>query len=297
MPIRSNIYQRLVAVVHEHVGPGWIVAESRMLKDSRTGQLREVDVVLDGSAAGYPILVGIEARDRGRVADVNWVEAMAKKHDDLPTNMLVLWSSTGFSKNAAAKAEALRIITVKSKTLADAPWACLAQTFNGGSMKWVRPKFELFVDVLLPCGKAVRWPASRASILCRRRDRAELTIGAILAHVEQSKELQTAMLNNATDGENDFHGIYEPPEECEVTSSDGATAILKRVIIGLKTTTEVRPVFLRTIVHDDVATSLGELKVSDGALRVVMREPAVGDPVVRVNHVRPVQSRRPRNDR
>jgi hypothetical protein len=292
MPIRSNMYQRLVAAVHEHVGPGWVVTESRMLKDSCTGQFREVDVVLDGEAAGYPMLVSIEARDRGRVADVNWVEAMAKKHDDLPTDKLVLWSRTGFSKNAAAKAQALGIITVKSKTLADAPWARLAQSLNGGSIKWVRPKFELFVDVVLTSGTVVRWPASSDSILYRRRDGAELVIGTILAHLEQTKELRTALLDNTTKGENDFYCIFEPPEECEVTSSGGETAIVKRVIIGLRTATEVLPVSLGTIVHEDVATSLGELKVSDGTLRVVMREPALGDPVVTVNHVESVQSRR-----
>jgi hypothetical protein len=268
-----------------------------MLADSRTGQLREVDVVIDGSAAGYPMLIGVEARDRGRVADVTWVEAMAKKHDDLPTDKLVLWSPTGFSKNAQAKATALGIVAVTSKTLADAPWARLAKDLTGGSMKLVRPSFTLAVDVYLASGTAVRWPAFRNTILRRKRDGAELAVGAILAHAEQSVELRTAMLDHAREGENDFHGIFEPPEPCQVTNVDGETATVKRVLIGLKTATEVLPVSLNTIVHDNVATSLGELTASDGTLRVVVREPAVGEPSMSVKHLRSTPSRRPPNER
>lgn len=293
MPVRSNIYQRLVAAVHDQVGLGWTVTESRSLKDSRTGQLREVDVVLDGTAAGYPILIGVEARDRGRVADVTWVEAMAKKHDDLPTDKLVLWSPTRFSKSAAAKAKALGIAVVTSRTLADAPWAAITRDLSGGSMKWVQSAFELFVDVYTLSCVAVRWSASRDTVLRQTSDGAEFTIGAILSYVERSDELRTAMLDHAPEGEGDFHAVFEPPSECEVTGPDGETAILKRVIIGIKTASEVLPVELRTIVHDDVATSLGELKARDGMLRVLVREPADGQHSVTVTHVKSSKLRRP----
>jgi hypothetical protein len=297
VPIRSNIYQRLVAAVHKQVGPAWTVTESRLLVDSRTGQLREVDVVIDGSAAGYPMLIGVEARDRRRVADVTWVESMAKKHDDLPTDKLVLWSPTRFSKNAAAKAKALGIVAVTSKTLADAPWATMARDFTGGSMKWVQPAFELFVDVYLPSGEATRWPASRDTILRQTSDGAQITLGSILSFVEQSKDVRSAMLDHAPEGQADFHGIFEPPQECEVIASDGRVARLKRVIIGIKTATEVLPVDLHTIVHEDVATSLAELKVHDGMVRVLVREPSGGKRSVHVTHEKSIASRRPPNGR
>lgn len=283
--------------MHEHIGPGWTVTESRMLTDSRTGQLREVDVVIDGAAAGYPMLIGVEARDRRRVADVTWVESMAKKHDDLPTDKLVLWSPTRFSKNAAAKAQALGIVAVTSKTLADAPWATMARELTGGSMKWVKPGFELFVDVYLPSGEAARWPASRDTILRQTSNGAQTTLGSILSFVEQSKEVRTVMLDHAPEGEADFHGIFEPPEECQVIDSDSRVARLKRVLIGIKTATEVLPVDLHTIVHEDVATSLAELKVHDGMLRVLVREPSDGNRSVHVTHAKSAASRRPPNER
>jgi hypothetical protein len=284
MPRRSNTYQRLVAAIHEQLGSGWTVTESRMLNDLRTGQEREVDVALEGTVAGYPILVGIEVRDRGRVADVGWVEAMAKKHDDLPTTKLVLWSPTGFSKSAAVKAAALKIEAITSKRLEDAPWATMARDFAGGSMKWVRPTFELFVDVYLESGEAVRWPATRNTVLRRTGDGAEVTLGTILGHVEQSREVRTAMLDHANEGVDDFHCVYELPHTCEAISDTGDTAILKRVIIGLRTATEVVPVRLDTVVHSQVATSLGELPVKDGLLRVVVRELESGESSVAVTY-------------
>ncbi len=73
MPVRSNIFQRLVAAIHSELGPGWRVTESRLLEDSRTGEQREVDVVTEASIGGYPMIISVELRDRGRRADVTWV--------------------------------------------------------------------------------------------------------------------------------------------------------------------------------------------------------------------------------
>lgn len=70
-PVRSNIFQRLVAELHRDLSPGWHICESRELEDFVTGAPREVDVVIEGVIAGYPTLLCIEVRDRGRPADVS----------------------------------------------------------------------------------------------------------------------------------------------------------------------------------------------------------------------------------
>jgi hypothetical protein len=44
--------------------------------------------------------VSIECRDRRRKQGVEWVEQMRGKHDRLPTNVLVLVSSSGFTRTA-----------------------------------------------------------------------------------------------------------------------------------------------------------------------------------------------------
>ena len=74
--MRSNIFQRLVVEIHHDLGRGWRVAESRELRDSINGKLREVDIVADAVVAGYPLLISIEARDRARPADITWLESM-----------------------------------------------------------------------------------------------------------------------------------------------------------------------------------------------------------------------------
>lgn len=165
MPARSNQFQRLVAAVHEQLVTGWTVSESKMLTDSRTGKQREVDIVAEATVGGYRLTISIEVRDRGRAADVTWVESLAQKHADLPTSKLVLWSSTGFSEAALLKARALEIDVVTPLLLDAAPWAVIARNLVGGTVKLVQPNFDPIVDVRLPDGSMERWPADGATVL------------------------------------------------------------------------------------------------------------------------------------
>ena len=104
MPKRSNEFQKLVFLVKKHVAAGATVTESKLLPDRITGANREVDVCIESTVGGHDVLVSIECRDRGRRADVGWVEKMIGKHGHLPTNRLVLISKSGFTKEALEKA-------------------------------------------------------------------------------------------------------------------------------------------------------------------------------------------------
>ncbi|WP_301176653.1 restriction endonuclease [Actinomadura geliboluensis] len=104
MPARSNDFQAVVYFVERHLAADATVTESASLTDRVTGQDREVDVLITCHVAGHPIRIGIECRDRTRRDDVGWVEQMRAKHDDLPTDRLVLVSASGFTAAAAAKA-------------------------------------------------------------------------------------------------------------------------------------------------------------------------------------------------
>lgn len=90
MPSRTNEFQRLVTILHSQLAPGWTVTESKALNDRVLDDGREVDVVIEGNAGTYPVVLCIECRDRSRAADVTWVEEMHTKHEHLPTNKLVL---------------------------------------------------------------------------------------------------------------------------------------------------------------------------------------------------------------
>lgn len=100
MPKRTNVFQKLVFLVKKHVAVGATVTESKLLRDNITGAEREVDVCIESVVAGHQVTVSIECRDRGRKADVQWVEEMKAKHERFPTNALVLISRSGFTKEA-----------------------------------------------------------------------------------------------------------------------------------------------------------------------------------------------------
>ena len=76
VPRRTNLFQRVVLTIHEHVAEGASVEESAMLPSVSTAELREVDVVIHASAGPYPFLIRIEATARKRPADTPWVEQM-----------------------------------------------------------------------------------------------------------------------------------------------------------------------------------------------------------------------------
>ncbi len=105
MPRRTNEFQRLIAVIQFHLDPGAVVDESALLEDRITGTKREVDVCVRGHVARQPVVVSIECRDRGRPADVTWVDEMHAKPARLPTNLLVLASHSGFTSEAVRVAD------------------------------------------------------------------------------------------------------------------------------------------------------------------------------------------------
>jgi hypothetical protein len=93
--------------------PTATVTESAMLMDSVLNAPREVDICVQTDSSGHMIIVGIECRAWRKRQTVEWVEAMHGKHLHLPTDALVLVSSSGFTKAAllVAKSYNIRAIT------------------------------------------------------------------------------------------------------------------------------------------------------------------------------------------
>lgn len=110
MPKRTNAFQQVVTLLHKQFQENGVVTESKELRDSSTGELREVDIVIETNVSTYPIILSIECTDSNRPATVEWVERMYGKHFNLPTNKLVLVSRSGFSKPAEKKALAHNIV-------------------------------------------------------------------------------------------------------------------------------------------------------------------------------------------
>jgi hypothetical protein len=102
MPKRSDAFQTLVAQVQHHLGKtaGASVEESGMLRNAATGELREVDIVIEGKINDVHIVISFECCNLSRKAGSPWVERMIGKHRKLPTHRLILVSGSGFSAPA-----------------------------------------------------------------------------------------------------------------------------------------------------------------------------------------------------
>jgi hypothetical protein len=112
VPRRSNLFQDVVAIVHRQLASDAHVEECAMLPHRVTGDLREIDVLIRGNIAGQELLVGIEASALSRKVDIRWVEQLISKHEELPTDKLILVSDLGFTKQAQRLAEAKGVICV-----------------------------------------------------------------------------------------------------------------------------------------------------------------------------------------
>lgn len=112
MPKRTNLFQDVVAIVHEILNPGVDVKRSVMVEHDQIGDPREIDLRMILPSPDGAITVGVEARSHGRKATQEWVEQQKEKHSHLGTTQLVLVSDTGFYEPAERLAKANQILTV-----------------------------------------------------------------------------------------------------------------------------------------------------------------------------------------
>ena len=122
MPKRTNDFQKLIRMLTQLLGDNAVVEESKMLTDLVSGEPREVDIYAEGTFAGHTVNIGIECRGHQRKQGSGWVEQMHSKHERLPTNLLILLSSSGFTGPAIAKANSYGIKTI-APTQADSDLA------------------------------------------------------------------------------------------------------------------------------------------------------------------------------
>jgi hypothetical protein len=105
----------LIYTIQHSVTDDAVVTESKMLPNIRTGSPVEVDVVIEAETGTIPMIIGIECTAMGRAATVEWVREMIGKHQDLPTDKLVLVSQSGFSTEAEglARTHNIEVITLR----------------------------------------------------------------------------------------------------------------------------------------------------------------------------------------
>lgn len=123
MPARTNQFQNLVYEIERQLAPlGAIVEQSAMLPERLSGELREVDILVSLDEGYHRVRIGIECQDKSRPATKQWVEAIAKKHEELGINKTVLVASAGFYSAARRRAASLFIGVVDIENIAKADW-------------------------------------------------------------------------------------------------------------------------------------------------------------------------------
>jgi hypothetical protein len=125
----------VVFLLKQHIAGDARVTESAELIDLVSGTPREVDVCIEAEIANHAVRVCLECRDQKRPQTVAWVEEMRSKHDRLPTDRLVLVSSSGFTAEALSKARSFGIETIVPEELTDEQASKIAT--------WVRMVFSV----------------------------------------------------------------------------------------------------------------------------------------------------------
>jgi hypothetical protein len=212
MPKRTNDFQKLIRMLTQLLGDNAVVEESKMLTDLVSGEPREVDIYAQGTFAGHTVNIAIECRDHKRRQGVRWVEQMQSKHERLPTNLLILVSSSGFTGPAIAKANSYDIKTI-APTQADSDLATEVLA-SLGVTAWNITDARLSVSANIPTEWLERNPHAVAQddgqILFYRSDGSQLVTSETFNMAAMSQHLMAHPELVAGEGETEFD-VETPP--------------------------------------------------------------------------------------
>lgn len=286
MPKRTNAFQGLVAIIHSRLGSGWSVSESVFLVDGITGDPREADVVARATVGGYDIYISVECRDHRRPADVTWVESMAKKHENLATSKLVLWSRAGFTKAAVTKAAALKIDTVSQATAASASWAMLARSLIGGRIRLLTPQFSPFIDIQPTAGAPRRLVDVSTSQIYDGHGTVVQSVPTMLAFMKGSPNLGSMLLDHAPVGAGDFYAEVRPDVPWFVDTPEGTRETILRVGFGVRTLVESLPLDTASAAVDGKVATLAAADSAAGRFQFYVEEAPDGSMPVATASIR-----------
>ena len=315
MPTRSNYFQDVVALVQRALAPHAHVTESAMLFSRDTGAEREVDVLVTGTLWSYQVVIGVEARGRKRPATIEWVEQQICKHADLPTDLLVLVSESGFTTSALAKARAHRVRALWPTALPNSePGSEPGSDLEARFVSLTR--LGVAGEVHTPLGQEL-WP-NVEGLLVFDSDGTQLTQVADLVEVFLSQMLaspqhdSTLWLTAADDGHPAgfrsltvditallIGGVHRPVYLRHVTD-DGASARLDQLLTlhvevhGVVVSTQVR--LQQWLLNSAVISSTPLPNPPQGGTAALVRvEPADGLPPVTVVRLRGSDGSDPRD--
>ena len=243
-----------------------------MLEDSVTHQPREVDIVAKQLVAGHLVVLSVECRDHNRPAEVQWVEGASKKHEHLPTSKLVLWSRSGFTKQAVVKAAALKIDTVSQAQATCPTWARLARNLVGGRVQHVTPAYKPFVDVVLPDGSLSRYEDVADWSFFDSDGRLVGSVPALMHQLNHGELVREVLLDHAPLGRGDFYVELKPPEPWFADVPGEIRCRTHRIGVGVETTAASAPIATASAVVKNKVVTLAIAALDRGTLEVLFEE-------------------------
>jgi len=280
MPKRSNLFQRLVKLLHDRIDKNWIVTESKMLTHRLTGEEREVDIVLESNLGAHSLIVSIECVDKKRPASSPWVESMAKKHEFLPTSKLVLWSANGFYRPAIVTAEKLGIDIVSQSDNTNIEWSKFSKILNGGTLKLVHSEFKFFIDAIEADGKKVRLDNPHDYIFKAKDREIFFSILELREFLIGKQEIGSVLLDHASEDKKDFWIHFVPPFECLVQKENGDWIEPFRIGFGVRATVEEAKTDAKSVVYKDTLSTLAVGDLNSGSFELFIEEKENEDPEI-----------------
>ena len=272
MPQRTNHFQRLVTLVHEHLSKDWVVTESEFLTHRLSGEEREVDIVLKNSVGIHDLIISIECTDRKRKAGSEWIEAMFCKHQFLETSKLILWSASAFYKPAIILAEKYGVELVSQEDPSLFEWAIFSKMLRNCRLKLVESRFTFFIDVKDSTEKKVRLEKSH-DYLFKRKDGIEtFTIKQLMHHIMHNEQLGTTLLDHATKEKTDFWVQFTPPWECVVFDENQISYEPFRIGFGVKAIVEETVPKTMSVKYDNKVATLAVAELEKKQLEFFITE-------------------------
>lgn len=273
MPKRSNLFQRLVALLHENIDKNWTVIESEMLTNTLTGEAREVDIVCRSTLGKTEVIISIECTNTKRPASTTWIESMKSKHEFLPTSKLILWSGNGFYKPAIEFARKCGIETVTPQNKITEEWAKFANVFKEGTIKLIQPILSIFFDYENNEGEKCRLEGDINRFI-RIADSGVIIPVSIFQYglLTECRELYTVLLDHATEEKQDFWAKFEPGTKLEVQKEDGEWVVPFRIGFGIKTNTQQADIVSKSIKYGDEIFTLSSGISKKGPIELFVKE-------------------------
>lgn len=245
MPQRTNAFQRLVTLLTATLAGHAKVTESAMLPDRVTGELREVDVLVTSTAASYQVNLGLEVVAWRRPADTPWIERMHAKHENLPTDKLILVSESGFSGPALRKAKFYGIETLTVDEACEADWPLIAALEETGVFEVTTMNFDVAAVCSFSDGTVEQLSVpSQASF---PTPAGPMTMDTFVRHMLDRDEVRDVVRANLTgDHEHDFWISYTEPNGLWTLNHQGKSGQIVELRIGLKVLRKSSPVSYAT---------------------------------------------------